>query len=114
MADDDRRLVYSTDGSLPLPRFGRPPAKKQAPSKASAVPDDGVLRVGCEKRRGGSMTLVYGLPAGELEPLGRELRRHCGSGGTSKDGIVAIQGDHRDAIVAFFTQRGRKIKRMGG
>jgi translation initiation factor 1 len=113
MADDDRRLVYSTDGSLPLPRYGRP-AKKPAPSKASAVPDDGMLRVGCEKRRGGSMTMVYGLPPAELDSLGRELRRHCGSGGTSKDGIVAIQGDHRDTIVAFFTQRGRKIKRMGG
>jgi translation initiation factor 1 len=113
MADDDRRLVYSTDGSLPLPRFDRP-AKKQALRTSASVPDDGIVRVGCEKRRGGSMTLVYGLSASEIEPAGRELRRLCGSGGTSKGGIVAIQGDHRDAIVAFFTQRGRKIKRMGG
>ena len=113
MANDDRRLVYSTDGSLPLPRFDRP-AKKQARRAAASVPDDGILRVGCEKRRGGSMTLVYGLAAAELEPAGRELRRLCGSGGTSKDGIVAIQGDHRDAIVAYFTRHGRKTKRMGG
>ncbi len=113
MADDERRLVYSTDGSLPLPRFDRP--AKRGPARApNAIPVDGILRVGCEKRRGGSMTLVYGLGAEELDPAGRELRRLCGSGGTSKDGIVAIQGDHRDAIVAFFTQRGRKIKRMGG
>jgi translation initiation factor 1 len=113
VADDDRRLVYSTDGSLPLPRFDKP-AKGRPAGRTAPVPDDGVVRVGCEKRRGGSMTLVYGLAAGELEPAGRELRRLCGSGGTSKDGIVAIQGDHRDAIVAYFTRHGRKTKRMGG
>lgn len=113
MADDDRRLVYSTDGSLPLPSFDRP-AKGGAARRTAPVPDDGIVRVGCEKRRGGSMTLVYGLTADELAPAGRELRRLCGSGGTSKDGIVAIQGDHRDAIVAHFTRLGRKAKRMGG
>jgi translation initiation factor 1 len=113
MADDDRRLVYSTDGSLPLPRFEQL-SKKPAAGKAARVPDDGVVRVGCERRRGGSITLVYGLPAGELDSIGRELRRRCGSGGTSKDGIVAIQGDHRDTVVAYFAERGRKAKRMGG
>lgn len=113
MADDDRRLIYSTDGSLPLPKFDRP--EKNAPlRKGPAIPDDGIVRVGCEKRRGGSVTLVYGLSAPEVEATGRELRRLCGSGGTSKDGIVAIQGDHRAAILAHFSARGRKTKRMGG
>ncbi len=113
MADDDRRLVYSTDGSLPLPRFDRP-AKRAPVRTGPALPEDGIVRVGCEKRRGGSVTLVYGLSAPEVEATGRELRRLCGSGGTSKDGIVAIQGDHRTAILAYFAARDRKAKRMGG
>jgi len=113
MADDDRRLVYSTDGSLPLPR----PAKKAGRAKAAAaspLPDDGVVRVGCERRRGGSVTLVHGLEPRELEAVAAELKRRCGTGGTAKDGIVALQGDKRDAVLAYFAERKRRTKRMGG
>jgi translation initiation factor 1 len=111
--DEDRRLVYSTDGSLPLPKFERPKAKRSAPGPA-LPPDDGTVRVGCEKRRGGFVTLVYGLAAAELAPVATELRRQCGTGGTAKDGIVALQGDKRDAVLAYFAARGRRVKRMGG
>jgi translation initiation factor 1 len=81
---------------------------------AAKVPDDGVIRVGCERRRGGSLTLVYGLAASELERVGAELRRRCGTGGTAKDGIVALQGDRRDAVLAYLAEHGRRAKRMGG
>jgi translation initiation factor 1 len=110
--DDDRRLVYSTDGSLPLPKIER-----KGPSHAPAagrLPDDGVVRVGCERRRGGSVTLVYGLLPAELDATGKALRRHCGTGGTMKSGIVELQGDHRDAVLVYFTKLGRRTKRMGG
>lgn len=82
-------------------------------SKAS-IPDDGVVRVGCERRRGGSVTLVYGLEARELDPIGKELRRSCGAGGTAKSGNLELQGDHRDTVIAYFAERGRRTKRMGG
>jgi translation initiation factor 1 len=110
---DDRRLVYSTDGSLPLPT----PAKRkptQPPGKSPALPDDGIVRVGCENRRGGRLTLVYGLHANELEAVAAELKKRCGVGGTAKDGVVSLQGDKRDIVIAYFTQRERKTKRMGG
>jgi translation initiation factor 1 len=113
VADDDRRLVYSTDGSLPLPR----PAAKAVRVKtgsAPALPDDGVVRIGCERRRGGSVTLVHGLETRELEAVAAELKRRCGTGGTAKDGIVALQGDKRDAVLAYFAERKRRTKRMGG
>jgi translation initiation factor 1 len=112
MPNDDRRLVYSTDGSLPLPA----PARRAQPQqqKPAGIPDDGIVRVGCEKRRGGTVTLVYGLGANELEPLAAELKRRCGTGGTAKDGIVTLQGDRRDAILAYFAERKRRTKRMGG
>lgn len=110
---DDRRLVYSTDGSLPLPV---PPKRKHAPSgaKAPAIPDDGFVRVGCEKRRGGVLTIVYGLDPSELDAVAGHLKKRCGCGGSAKDGVVSLQGDKRDAAIAYFTEKGRRTKRMGG
>jgi translation initiation factor 1 len=112
LADEDRRLVYSTDGSLPLPK-----SERKSPPRAPAAgrpPEDGVVRVGCERRRGGSVTLVYGLLPAEIDAKGKALRRHCGTGGTMKNGIVELQGDHRDAVIAYFAKLSRRAKRMGG
>jgi translation initiation factor 1 len=110
MAADDRRLVYSTDGSLPLPK----PAKRRSGPVAPALPDDGVIRVAREKRRASAVTIVHGLGPAEIETVGKELRRSCGTGGTTKNGVVELQGDHREAIIAYFTERGRRVKRAGG
>ena len=77
-------------------------------------PDDGIVRVGCERRRGGSVTIVYGLGARELEPVAAELKKRYGTGGTAKNGVVELQGDKRDAALAYFTGQGRKVKKMGG
>jgi translation initiation factor 1 len=108
---DDRRLVYSTDGSLPLPK----PAKRPGPPlKPNAPPDDGVIRVLREKRRASAVTIVHGVPAAEIDAVGKELRRSCGTGGTTKNGVIELQGDHRDAVVAYFTARGTRVKKAGG
>ncbi len=114
MPIDDRRLVYSTDGSLPVPQFDKAKPQAQRPAAKANVPDDGVVRVGSEKRRGGTVTLIYGLLASELEAVASELKRRCGAGGTAKDGIVTIQGEKRAAVLAFFAERKRRTKRMGG
>ncbi len=112
MPDDDRRLVYSTDGSLPLPK---PAKRKAAPAAAGkALPTDGIVRVLREKRRASAVTIVHGLAAPEIDALGKELRRMCGTGGTTKNGVVELQGDHRDTVVAYFLERGRRVKRAGG
>ena len=79
-----------------------------------APPDDGVVRVGCERRRGGSVTLVYGLEARELEAAAAELKKRCGTGGTAKNGFIELQGDRRDAALAYFAGQGRRVKKMGG
>jgi len=109
---DDRVLVYSTDGSLPLPK-AKPRAGTPAPHK-NAPPDDGTIRVFREKRRASAVTLVHGLGPAEIDATGKELRRRCGTGGTTKNGVVELQGDHRDAIVAYFTAHGRRVKKAGG
>lgn len=79
---------------------------------------DGVARVGrTSKGRGGkTVTLLTGLQwlPDDLEALGRDLRRRCGSGGAVKDGVIEIQGDHRDVVMAELERRGIQAKRTGG
>ncbi len=109
---DERVLVYSTDGSTPLPQ---PPKQRQPQQRPGAgLPDDGIVRVTREKRRASAVTVVHGLTSGEIENVGKELRRHCGTGGTAKNGVVELQGDHRDKVVSWFEARGRRVKRAGG
>ncbi len=78
------------------------------------LPDDGVVRVARERRRNSAVTLVHGLTPAELTAEGKALKRLCGTGGTAKSGVVELQGDHRDAVVAYFEARGRRVKRAGG
>ncbi len=112
---EDRRTVYSTDGSFPLPEAPPKPKPKLAPKpRGPQLPDDGIVRVGHERRRGGSVTVIYGLAPAELDVTCTALRRSCGTGGTAKAGIVELQGEHREAALAFFAKRGRRTKRMGG
>jgi translation initiation factor 1 len=109
---DERVLVYSTDGRMPLPKAG---SRKPAPAAAkNAVPDDGTIRVFREKRRASHVTTVHGLLPTEIDAVGKELRRRCGTGGTTKNGIVELQGDHREAIIAYFTGLNRRVKKAGG
>lgn len=84
-----------------------------------AVPKgDGIIRVGRETkgRKGAGVTVISGVPLAEeaLKVFAKELKARCGSGGTIKDGIIEIQGDHRDLIVEELTKRGYKAKRAGG
>jgi translation initiation factor 1 len=60
--------------------------------------------------------LITGVPlsGAELLDLAKELKQRCGSGGTLKDGIIEIQGDHRDVLVLELEKRGWKVKKAGG
>jgi len=76
------------------------------------------VRVGRETkgRKGKGVTVVTGVPlaADALDALGSKLKRLCGSGGTVKDGVIEIQGDHRDLLVAELAKLGWTVKRSGG
>ena len=82
------------------------------------VPSDGVVRVSLQtKGRGGkSVTLAKGLPldAVALAVLAKQLRSACGSGGTVKDGVVEVQGDHVVTIIAALQKQNYNVKRAGG
>ena len=67
--------------------------------------------------RGGKVvSVIAGLALGdtELAALATELKRRCGSGGTVRDGVVEIQGEHRDTLVAELVKRGYAARRAGG
>lgn len=78
------------------------------------VPDDGIVRVFRERRRASTVTVITGLPPGEVAEIAASLKRMCGTGGTAKNGVVEIQGDHRDRIVAQLQAQGRTVKKAGG
>ena len=62
-----------------------------------------------KKHRGGKVvTLVTGLSGSEeeLKQLAAEMKRRCGTGGTLKDGVIEIQGDHRDSLVRLAEGKG--------
>lgn len=79
---------------------------------------DGVVRVGREsKGRGGkTVTLIRGLdlPAEALAALGKAFRSTCGTGGTLKGGVLELQGDHCDRVMALLKAQGWTVKRVGG
>jgi translation initiation factor 1 len=90
-----------------------------AAQQAALPQGDGKVRVSREsKGRGGkTVTLVRGLPlaVAELEALGKQLRSHCGSGGTVKEGVVEVQGDHAERVLAWLQAHGHpRALRTGG
>ena len=108
------RLVYSTDGGR-VP--SAPPAPRPAPP-AAGHPDDGIVRIARDRgsRGGKGVTVIHGLRVRgvALDALAAELKRLCGAGGTVKDGVVEIQGDHRERIAEKLRALGHTVKLAGG
>jgi translation initiation factor 1 len=114
-------LVYSTDAGRMCPACRLPVAAcccRAAQGLAARPAGDGVVRVSRETQgRGGkAVTVVRGAPLAdaELAALAKRLRAACGAGGTLKSGVIEVQGDHADKLVALLQQGGFKVKRAGG
>ncbi len=113
-------LVYSTDAGRMCPACRQPIANCLCKTLAAQQKPagDGVVRVSRETagRSGKAVTVVRGVPLqGEaLAALGKRLRTFCGAGGTLKDGVLEVQGDHRDRVVEWLGKEGFAAKRAGG
>jgi translation initiation factor 1 len=113
-------LVYSTESGRMCPVCRRPIAQCVcAKANVSALaPSDGIVRVSREtKGRGGkAVTVVRGLAmdSASLAKLAQQLKAACGSGGTVKEGVIEVQGDHCDKVMALLKGQGHIVKRAGG
>ena len=111
-------LVYSTDAGRMCPGCRQPLAQCICHQNKPLSTGDGIVRVSREtKGRGGkAVTLVKGVLLDEaaLTQLGKQLKAACGSGGTVKDGVIEVQGDHVERVMVALTKLGHQVKRSGG
>lgn len=110
-------LVYSTESGRMCPDCRQPLAACACKANTAPVGDGNVRVARQTKGRGGkSVTVVKGLAldAMALAALGKQLRTACGSGGTVKDGVIEVQGDHCDRIMDELGKLGHRPKRAGG
>jgi translation initiation factor 1 len=112
-------LVYSTDSGRMCPACRKAIVQCScSASAAQAPPSDGIVRISREtKGRGGkAVTVVRGLAmdSDSLDNLARQLKAACGSGGTAKEGVVEVQGDHCEKVLALLKAQGHRVKRAGG
>lgn len=111
-------LVYSTDHGRTCPGCRQSLAACICKAGRPVPAGDGIVRVSREKqgRSGKTVTVVRGLAldASSLAATGKQLRTACGAGGTAKDGVLEIQGDHCERVVALLQAEGRTVKRAGG
>lgn len=112
MPMDRHATVYSTEhgdlrqASRSTPRQSSLPAAQQT-----------ALLQRTSKGRGGKMvTLVKNLQLSpdDQKALTKHLKQLCGSGGTVKDGVIEIQGDHRDQLAVALQHLGYTTKMAGG
>ena len=114
---DSSTLVYSSETGL-VKQAKATTHGKTRPQALQPAPADGTVRLRRETkgRGGGTVIVISGIPLGgpALKELAGALKKRCGCGGTIKDGIIEIQGDHRDTLLLELQTRGYRVKLAGG
>lgn len=107
MADNNSRLVYSTDGQHLI---------TQAEASASPFAADGIVRLRRETkgRKGAGVITIHGVPSAQQKSIASLLKKKCGTGGALKDGIIEIQGDKRQLIETELAKAGFTTRWVGG
>ncbi len=118
MPSKSNPTVYSTEWGRICPTCGKPVDRCTCAIKKPASVGDGIVRVSRETkgRKGKGVTLVTGLLLDEdgKKNLLAEIKKKCGAGGSLKEGLLEIQGEHRDIIVELLKTKGYQVKKSGG
>jgi translation initiation factor 1 len=115
------RLVYSTANNT-CNRCRKPLKQCRCTPEGqlkSVGPQDGIVRIRRETkgRKGKGVTLIIGVAMDEagLKQLAKQLKTLCGSGGSIKEGVIELQGDHREQIHPWLERHlEQKVKLAGG
>lgn len=103
-------IVYSTDPDFRM--------DEDLPGEETLAPRQQKLRIKLDTRQraGKAVTLVEGFlgTAADLEELGKKLKAHCGTGGSVKDGLILVQGDHRDKILQWLLKNDYSQSKKAG
>ena len=116
---DNSGLVYSTAFGRMCPSCGAPYeqciCKRNQSNKHGG---DGIVRVKREikGRKGKTVTTITGIPWNkpQLEKTASELKKQLGTGGSCKEGVIIIQGDHRKQVARLLQTKGFTVKQAGG
>ncbi|MFW6218585.1 MAG: translation initiation factor [Bacteroidota bacterium] len=98
-------IVYSTDPDFEYNYDNEEEADTPGPAEQKLV-----ISLDTKKRKGKTVTLVSGFTGKQedLADLGKQLKTHCGTGGSAKDGEIIIQGDSREKVRDFLLKKGYK------
>ncbi|MCS6814836.1 MAG: translation initiation factor [Cyanobacteria bacterium] len=118
MATPNKRPIESANDRIVYREFGTDSVSAATEQKSLPVlPRQQTLRIRVERKgRGGkTVSVIEGLqlPSASLAILLKQLKSHCGSGGTAKDGTIELQGDHRQKLALWLEQRGYVVKLSG-
>jgi translation initiation factor 1 len=102
-------LVWSSDG-------GDQRKAKSATPEATGGGGRVKVRREVAGRRGKAVTTVSGVPVDEagLRELAGRLKKRCGVGGSAKNGVIELQGDHRDVVMQVLRDAGYDPVLAGG
>lgn len=116
--ENTSKLVYSSEHGSLCPGCAKPLKACACKRAAATGPDGGVVRIQRQTkgRKGSGVCLItgLGLSGEELARLAKQLKQRCGAGGAVKDGVIEIQGDHRETLAAELRKLGRVVKLAGG
>lgn len=112
MSMSNNKTVWSSEEGDLRKKEPRLAATKSLPPQQQTI----YLHRESAGRGGKAVTLVKNLvlSAENMKSLAKRLKQECGTGGTVKDGIIEIQGEHREKIAGLLSNMGYKVKIAGG
>ena len=115
-------MVYSTDRGRICPGCQRQKdqcvCRDRSRSRSGSGSETDSVTVSRETkgRKGAGVTLIKGLPLADavIKKLAKTLKTKCGVGGAVKNGVIELQGEHREKVCSLLEEAGFQVKRSGG